>query len=327
MAGQYTIQATHKGEADVYWPDLFESTSVSEARIEENGSHVLSPELERSVESEWGTLQHWMAFRMSDHFVGQIYRGELVEIAPEEAISTYLMPEYQAMSGRYQEESKAIEELYVPEIKKKILTYQREALEFEVAANYNQDKINEGDLSPKLAIDALSWRKSAKEKGAIANDLQEDLSNNQTSVLIKNELIHKIEDFTDHIWDNHSLAQVEEIIFASKKRAFEQVINTLKSERALVDNDEKEDGDVIVRGYDRRIELLEAELTALEEAKNPSKAPGGLDELEENMVASSEYEQNPPEVDKRRNFLREMRSRLLGGFGSRAVAVYGASHR
>lgn len=322
MAGQNTIQATQTGEADVFRPKRFNDAPLplSDNEARERRLYKVTPELEHLADVEWNALDQWVAFKIAPHFVDQIYKGESLEIDPEVVQSDYLIPEYRTAQGQYFSESAHIVGTHIPGIRRRIKQYSTEAGDLETSAGYNQYRIDQGDRSPKLETDRDAWLRQAKSKRTLVKDLTADIPKAEMNARVKDAMYYKINGFVERAERGECADEIDTIIFASKKRAFEQVINTLKSDRAILD-EENEDEEVVIRGYNRKIELLQGELTALEAAHEAQAHEG------QSQAAAGEVIQESAEAKAHPNLLQEFRCRLLGSFSSRAAALYGAFNR
>lgn len=324
MAGQNTIQATQTGEADVFRPHSSDipAPPLTESEARERRLYAITPELEHHVEVEWNTLDQWVAFKMTPHFVEQLYKGEPLDIDPAVVQSQYIIPEYRTAQMQYFSESAYIVGTQLPQLDRKIAQYTAEAKDLSEAAGYNLHRIEQGDLNPQLQLNADSWEGQAKEKRKLVKDLKEDIPKAKMNAKVKDAMFYKIDGFISHVEQGECADEVDAIIFAGKKRAFEQVISNLKADQAVLDDETEEDAEII-RGYNRKIELLEVELKALEDAHSaPAAQP-----LEANSSSRKETAQGTHEAKEQPGLLRDLRRLLIGSFSSRAAALYGASHR
>lgn len=303
-------------------PNGFDETSVlSEDQKRERRLYKDSPELEHLADAEWVTVQRWLAFKMSDHFVGQIYHGEPLDIASSDAVENYIAPEAKILQARYLMESAHIVGTHIPSIEKRIKEYQSRAKELTESAEYTQLLIDNGDLSPKLVLNLASWRKQAKDMNYDVSNLTADLPNLHMGAKVKDAMFYKINDFTSRISNGEQSEAVDAIVHEGKKIALEQAIIQFKSDRASVDN-ESDDGQTIIRGYDKAIELLGIELLALQDVS--------VDDI--NTTPSPQQRTDSQTVRQETTFDREspltrFRQKLLGSFSSKAASLYGAFSR
>jgi len=284
------------------------SVELSQDQLKERKLYDKYPELEPHVNAEWAVLQRWVAFKIAPSFVEQIYKGTPLEMDRDVAINDHIIPELKDSRLQYLSESAHIVGKHIPSLKKRIAEYSDEASRLEDSVISTLDKIDSGDTSPKLKLDASSWYRQAHQKRKLVSDLQEDVPKAVLNAHVKDATFYRINDFVTRLARGEQTDKADDIIHASKKIALEQVINSLKSDRALADKTD-DDEETIIRGYDRQIELLEVELRALEDIITTETIP-----------VEVESEVNEEQTSLLKNFQR----RLLGSFSSRAAALYGA---
>lgn len=314
-------RSTQSWEDTALGPNNFESpTTLSEDQKKERRLYEVTPELEHFAQAEWSTVERWLSFKMAPHFVGQIYKGEPLTIEPDEAASQYIIPESKALQGRYLRESLHIVKTQIPTIEDKIADYEIRASNLETSVTQSERRIENGDASPKLKIDTDSWRRQAKTMRKTASNLTADIPNLQMGAHVKDALFYKINDFVTRTREGENADMLEAIVHESKIIALEQVIIEYKSERAraasATDPDEDEDP-IIVRGYDKKIEVLENELHALQDVSVED-----AQDIQTQVIETQEQAQEQVQVHESK--LLAFRRRILGSFSSKAAALYGA---
>lgn len=284
-------------------------TPISEERLRERRLYETTPGLETLANAEWDTLQKWVAFKMAVPFADQLYKQKELNLDLEVAIDEYIIPELRTRRAQYLSESAYILGTNVPQIRERIEQYSEEKQHLESGIANAQELISKGDLSPILPLQVRSWESTVRSKRRDINGLEKDISKQLLSAKLDDAMFYKVTDYLKFASTEEANSDNEAIVFAAKMLAYHQVINSLKSERAgTIGHDEEDEDEVIVRGYDRRIETLEIELRALEEV-TPSEH-GSLENVSEIKTLTTP-EKAPSTLEK----MREFRRRLIGKLG------------
>lgn len=228
------------------------STEIVERRL-----NLATPELVEQVELEEVSLDAWVAFKVHDHFVQDIYAGLSTEVDPKFMQDYIVLPAYQAEQQQYLKDSAHIIGKQVPKYKQELAYNQADLVAAEAVINgHNGMGITPSEQS--LINEALKTQRISRKN---IQDIEQSIANAHLRAQVKDAVFARINRLLTTDSEEVVAARVDKVTQAARKEAYNEVIQDLEGQRPRVKLLGSEDD---LKAHDRRIATLKAELEAYE---------------------------------------------------------------